>query len=112
MGFTLLSEGFLHTEPECRRGLRHKNIIGRRGSASARKSVTWFGRIHPISAESPRSMGKRRKSDVSALIGPTNASKSLQKDVASELPILNSLEQNYHFHPNFIIHHFIPINLL
>ena len=108
----MLSEDLLYAEPECRRGLRHKDIIGRRGTAFARTSVAWLGRIYPVSTEFPRPRGKRRVSDDSATIGPTNASKSFQKDVASGFPILNSLEQNDLFNPNFIIHRFIPFNLL
>ena len=113
MGVPLLSKGFHNAEHKCRWRLRHKNIIGRRGAAFARISVAWLGRIYPFSAESSYSGGKCRGSDVSTPIGPTNASKSLQKDITSRLLILNSLEQkNDHFHPNFIIHRFIPINLL
>ena len=72
MGVPLLSKGFHNAEHKCRRRLRHKNIIGRRGAAFARISVAWLGRIYPFSAES---------------------SKSLQKDITSRLLILNSLEQ-------------------
>ena len=90
MGITFLSEGFLNAETESRRGLRYKNNIGSRGAAFTRISVAWLGRIYPIPAESPHSRGKGRGSDVSTAIGPTNASKSLQKDVASGLLILNS----------------------
>ena len=93
MGFPLLSKGYLYAEHECRRRLRHKNITGGRGAVFARISVAWLGRIYPISAESPYSRGKSRGSDVSTPNGPTNASNSLQKDIASGLLILNSLEQ-------------------
>ena len=77
MGFTLLSEGFLRAECECRRGLRHKDFIGRRGAAFARTSVAWPGRIYPISAQTLYSWEKGRGSDVLTPIGLTNASKSL-----------------------------------
>ena len=97
MGFPLLSEGYLYTDHECRRRLRHKNITGRRGAAFARISVAWLGRVYPIFAESPYSRGKGRGSDVSTPIGPTNASKSLQKDIASGLLILNSFVQKLSF---------------
>ena len=93
MGFSLLSEGVFYAEHECRRRLRHKDITGRRGAAFARIFVAWLGRIYPFSAESSYSGGQGRGSDVSTPIGPTNASKSLQKDITSRLLILNSLEQ-------------------
>ena len=88
MGFPLLSKGYLYAEHECRRRLRHKNIIGGRGAAYTRLSVAWLSRIYSISAESAYSRGNVRGSDASAPIGPTNASKSLQKDVASGLFIV------------------------
>ena len=72
-------------------------LLGRRGAALARISVAWLGRVYPIFAESPYSRGKGRGSDVSTPIGPTNASKSLQKDIASGLLILNSFVQKLSF---------------
>ena len=97
MGITFLSEGFLDAEHECGRKLRHKNNIGRRGAALSRISVAWLGRMYPFSAESPYPRGRGRGSDVSTPIGPTNASESLQEDVAPGLLILNSLEQKQSF---------------
>ena len=76
MGITFLSEGFHNAEHKCRRRLRHKNFIGRRGAAPTRISVAWLGRIYPFSAESSYSGGQGRGSDVSTPIGPTNVAQS------------------------------------
>ena len=97
MGITFQWEGFLNAEHEYRRRLRHKNNIGRRGAALSKIPVAWLGRIDPFSAESPYPKGRGRGSDVSTPIGPTNASKSLQEDVAHRLFILSSLEQKRSF---------------
>ena len=97
MGVALLSKGFLYSEPECGRWLRCQNGIGGWRAVFTRISVAWLGRICPVPAKYPDPRGKRRGSDDSAPIGPTNASKSLQKDVASGLPVLNSRERKRSF---------------
>ena len=58
MGFTLPSESFHHAVNDCRRGLRHKNIIGRRGAAVFVVPITGLGGIHFTSTKSDN-LGER-----------------------------------------------------
>ena len=44
--------------------------------------------------------------------GSTGTLTRVQEDDAPGLPLIISIYKNYHFHPNFINHRFIPINLL
>ena len=76
MGVALLSKGFLYSEPECGRWLRCQNGIGGWRAVFTRISVAWLGPICPVPAESPDPKEKRRVSDDSAPIGPTNVAQS------------------------------------
>ena len=76
MGVALLSKSFLYSEPECGRWLRCQNGTGGWRAVFTRISVAWLGRICPVPAESPDPRGKRRGSDDSAPIGPTNVAQS------------------------------------
>ena len=76
MGVALLSKSFLYSENECGLWLRCQNGIGGWRAVFTRISVAWLGRICPVPAESPDPRGKRRGSDDSAPIGPTNVAQS------------------------------------